>query len=153
MGPLQTIIPDASNLYTELLIERVKEKFKQHYLGFWMLGGCSGGGMGFMFKNKTKSIVDELYQILLGTKRELEEALPFAMYSVLYDFSLNSQGTYVELVQIDAFNGGVNDDDNDDNLLSLITGLHCRTQQRESSSSSFYRSSSSSSCSQQQQPT
>jgi len=76
MGPLQTIIPDASNLYTELLIERVKEKFKQHYLG-----GCSGGGMGFMFKNKTKSIVDELYQILLGTKRELEEALPFAIVS------------------------------------------------------------------------
>mmetsp|Transcript_27943 Transcript_27943/g.31390 ORF Transcript_27943/g.31390 Transcript_27943/m.31390 type:complete len:109 (+) Transcript_27943:3-329(+) len=108
--------------------------------------------MGFMFKNKTKSIVDELYQILLGTKRELEEALPFAMDPVVYDFSLNRQGTYAELVEINVSNDG-NGDDNDDNLLSLITGLHCRTQQRESSSSSFYRSSSSSSCSQQQQPT
>ena len=33
VGPLQTIIPAASNLYTELLIERAKEKFGSQYLG------------------------------------------------------------------------------------------------------------------------
>ena len=39
-GPLQTIIPWASNLYTETLIERTKEKYKEDFLGFWMLGGA-----------------------------------------------------------------------------------------------------------------
>jgi hypothetical protein len=40
--PIQTIIPWASNLYTETLIERARERFGDDFLGFWMLGGCSG---------------------------------------------------------------------------------------------------------------
>ena len=39
-GPLQTIIPWASNLYTETLIERTKERYGEDFLGFWMLGGA-----------------------------------------------------------------------------------------------------------------
>ena len=48
-GPIQTIIPWASNHYTETLIEMVRAKFAGDYWGFLMLGGISGGGMGFIF--------------------------------------------------------------------------------------------------------
>ncbi len=48
-GPIQAIIPWASNLYTERLIGRVKEAYGERFWGFWMLGGMSGGGMGFIF--------------------------------------------------------------------------------------------------------
>ena len=46
-GPIQTIIPWAGNLYTETLIGRVREEMGGDFWGFWMLGGMSGGGMGF----------------------------------------------------------------------------------------------------------
>ena len=48
-GPIQTIIPWATNLYTETLIRRAQERFGEDFWGFWMLGGMSGGGMGFIF--------------------------------------------------------------------------------------------------------
>ncbi len=48
-GPIQTIIPWASNHYTETLIDLVRGKFGGDYWGFLMLGGISGGGMGFIF--------------------------------------------------------------------------------------------------------
>jgi hypothetical protein len=48
-GPLQSIIPWASNLYTETLIREVRAAFGDAFWGFWMLGGMSGGGMGFIF--------------------------------------------------------------------------------------------------------
>jgi len=47
-GPLQTIIPWASNYYTETLIRKTRERFSADFWGFWMLGGMSGGGMGFI---------------------------------------------------------------------------------------------------------
>ena len=46
-GPIQTIIPWAGNLYTETLIEPVRAEMGDDFWGFWMLGGMSGGGMGF----------------------------------------------------------------------------------------------------------
>ena len=48
-GPIQTIIPWASNHYTETLIDLARGKFGGDYWGFLMLGGISGGGMGFIF--------------------------------------------------------------------------------------------------------
>jgi len=92
--PIQTIIPWASNLYTETLIERAREAFGEDFLGFWMLGGASGGGMGFIFKPeaKAKALV-EMQEIMLRTKREMEHALPFAMDPVVYDFKINDYGT------------------------------------------------------------
>ncbi len=48
-GPIQTIIPWASNYYTETLIAAVQARFGPAYWGFLMLGGMSGGGMGFIF--------------------------------------------------------------------------------------------------------
>ncbi len=92
--PLQTIIPWASNLYTETLIERTRAAFGEDFLGFWMLGGASGGGMGFIFRPETKArAVVGLQEIMLATKRELEHALPFAMDPVVYEFKINSHGT------------------------------------------------------------
>ncbi|MGO9230073.1 MAG: UTP--glucose-1-phosphate uridylyltransferase, partial [Bryobacteraceae bacterium] len=38
-GPIQTIIPWATNLFTETIINRVRAEFGKDFLGFWMLGG------------------------------------------------------------------------------------------------------------------
>ncbi|KAG7350936.1 UTP-glucose-1-phosphate uridylyltransferase [Nitzschia inconspicua] len=92
--PLQTIIPWASNLYTETLIDRTKLRFGDDFLGFWMLGGASGGGMGFIFKPEAKPIaLVEMQDIMMSTKKEMEHALPFAMDPVVYDFKINDHGT------------------------------------------------------------
>ena len=54
-GPIQSIIPWASNLYTETLIRRAREEMGAGFWGFWMLGGMSGGGMGFIFDPAVKA--------------------------------------------------------------------------------------------------
>ena len=97
-SPIQDIIPWASNLYTEELIARVKARFGADYWGFWMLGGMSGGGMGFIVDPKVRlQAQEELGGIMLGLKRELEQALPFAMDPVVYDMSINDYGTMGEI--------------------------------------------------------
>jgi hypothetical protein len=98
-GPLQTIVPWASNLYTETLIEKVREQFGDDFWGFWMLGGMSGGGMGFMFhpSRKTEAQVS-LQQIMTKARARFEHALPFAMEPVVYDFAINEHGTYAEML-------------------------------------------------------
>ena len=48
-GPIQTIIPWAGNLYTDTLIREARAAMAPDFWGFWMLGGMSGGGMGFLF--------------------------------------------------------------------------------------------------------
>jgi hypothetical protein len=86
--PIQTIIPWASTYYTETLIKGVKEKFAGDFWGFWMLGGMSGGGMGFIFAPGRKAEAQKfLQETMSATKRELQNALPFAMEPVVYDFA------------------------------------------------------------------
>ena len=98
-GPIQAIIPWASNLYTEKLINRVRAEFGERFWGFWMLGGMSGGGMGFIFDPAAKPAAQDYIQELMArTKRELEAALPFAMEPVVYDFAINERGTWAELL-------------------------------------------------------
>jgi hypothetical protein len=93
-GPLQTMIPWVSNLYTERLISRTRAAFGEDFWGFWMLGGMSGGGMGFIFAPQRKREAQaKLQKIMLTTKRELESALPFAMDPVVYDFAINEEGS------------------------------------------------------------
>ena len=102
-GPIQTIIPWASNLYTETLIERVTGDMGPDFWGFWMLGGMAGGGMGFIFHPRRKAQAQERLQVILGeTKRRLERAVPFAMEPVVYDFAINDRGTCAELLRGDA---------------------------------------------------
>jgi hypothetical protein len=98
-GPLQTIIPWATNFYTESLIAKARAQFSGDFWGFWMLGGMSGGGMGFIFSPRRKLEAQEnLQRIMSETKRELQNALPFAMEPVVYDFAINEKGTWAELL-------------------------------------------------------
>ena len=97
--PIQTIIPWASNLYTETLITEVTREFGADFWGFWMLGGMSGGGMGFMFAPEKKAAAQErLQQIMSKAKQDLSAALPFAMEPVVYDFAINERGTWSDLL-------------------------------------------------------
>jgi hypothetical protein len=101
-GPIQTIIPWASNAFTESVIERTRARFGSDFLGFWMLGGMSGGGMGFIFtRERQPAAKDALLSILKETRRDFEPALPFAMEPVVYDFAINDRGTFAELLEGD----------------------------------------------------
>jgi hypothetical protein len=93
-GPIQTIIPWAGNLYTQTLIEGARAAFGDDFWGFWMLGGMSGGGMGFLFHPRRKAEAQHRLQAIMSeTKRRLEHAVPFAMEPVIYDFAINERGT------------------------------------------------------------
>lgn len=101
-GPIQTIIPWASNHYTQTLISQTQARFGPDYWGFLMLGGISGGGMGFWFEPSRKTEAQGFLQELMGrTKRDLQHALPFAMEPVVYDFAINDRGTVAELWEAD----------------------------------------------------
>ena len=98
-GPIQSIIPWASTHYTETLISRVRDKFGGDFWGFWMLGGMSGGGMGFIFAPAVKAAAQQfLQETMSAVKRELQSSLPFAMEPVVYDFAINPHGTFAELI-------------------------------------------------------
>ncbi len=105
--PIQTIIPWTTNLYTETIIERVEAEFAQHFWGFWMLGGMSGGGMGFIFEPGVKQTAQLfLHEAMCAARRELQDALPFAMQPVVYDFAVNERGTVAHLLLDDAERDG-----------------------------------------------
>jgi hypothetical protein len=96
--PLQSIIPWCSNAYTERLIQECQAKYGGQFYGFWMLGGMAGGGMGFIFDPKVReAAADWLYITMLNIKRSMEASVPFAMDPVVYDFSINDNGTFAEL--------------------------------------------------------
>ncbi len=98
-GPIQTIIPAASNAYTEALIDAARTRFGADFWGFWMLGGMSGGGMGFIVAPQRKA---EAQDFLLAEMRRqceaLRSSLPFAMAPVVYDFAVNPRGTHADLL-------------------------------------------------------
>jgi len=96
--PLQQIIPWCSNAWTERLTELCREKYQDSFHGFWMLGGMAGGGMGFIFDPEVRdSARDWLQTTMIEVKREIEDAVPFAMDPVVYDFEINENGTTAEL--------------------------------------------------------
>ena len=102
-GPLQSIIPWASNLYTETLIREVRAKFGEAFWGFWMLGGMSGGGMGFIFDPARKpEAQNALGPLMREVSQRLSGGVPFAMQPVVYDFSINENGTFAELLTADS---------------------------------------------------
>ena len=53
-GPLQQIIPWASNYYTETLIRKTRERFGADFWGFWMLGGMSGAAWDSSSRRRKK---------------------------------------------------------------------------------------------------
>jgi hypothetical protein len=98
-GPIQSIIPWASNLYTEKLIGQARARMGADFWGFWMLGGMAGGGMGFIFSPERKAEAqDAMQRIMAESERELEDAAPFAMEPVVYDFAINERGTSAEVL-------------------------------------------------------
>ena len=97
--PIQAIIPWATNFFTETIIAKISREFGSDFWGFWMLGGMSGGGMGFIFAPERKAEAQKrLQEIMSATKQELAAALPFAMEPVVYDFAINERGTWAELL-------------------------------------------------------
>lgn len=98
-GTIQTIIPWANNLYTQTLIDRMREAFGDQFWGFWMLGGMAGGGMGFIVDPAVKAEAQDVLQgIMSAAKRNLERAVPFAMEPVVYNFAINENGTFATLL-------------------------------------------------------
>jgi hypothetical protein len=97
-GPLAAIIPWVSNYYTEQLITDARRAFGAKFWGFWMLGGMSGGGMGFIFDPDIKAQAEkQLLGIMKRRKDELAASMPFAMDPVVYRFAVNKVGTQAEL--------------------------------------------------------
>jgi UDP-N-acetylglucosamine pyrophosphorylase len=102
-GPIQQIIPWATNLYTETIIETIKAEFGEQFWGFWMMGGMSGGGMGFIFAPESKLKAQQrLQEIMSDTKKKYEHGIPFAMEPVVYDFKINDKGTFADLLNGDS---------------------------------------------------
>ncbi|MFM7924873.1 MAG: UTP--glucose-1-phosphate uridylyltransferase, partial [Planctomycetaceae bacterium] len=98
--PLQQIIPWCSNAYTEAIIAACQSRYGGSFHGFWMLGGMAGGGMGFIFDPLVRNEASEwLQSAMVEIKRSMEDAVPFAMDPVVYDFSINDNGTFAELRQ------------------------------------------------------
>lgn len=98
-GPLKRIIPWVSNAFTERLIHQARADFGPDFWGFLMLGGMSGGGMGFFVDPARRDeFVDRFGRAMRRVKHELEDALPFAMDPVVYDFAINPRGTWAELL-------------------------------------------------------
>ncbi len=65
-----------------------------------MLGGMSGGGMGFLFDPAIRADAQNwLGQALVKTKREMESELPFALDPVVFKFAINDRGTSAELLE------------------------------------------------------
>ncbi|MDX2080156.1 MAG: hypothetical protein SFU53_05170 [Terrimicrobiaceae bacterium] len=97
-GPLQAIIPWATTLFTERVIDEARREFGSAFWGFWMLGGMSGGGMGFIFDPAETPWARKRMREILGTaKKQLEHALPFAMDPVVYRFEINENGSSATL--------------------------------------------------------
>jgi hypothetical protein len=97
-GPLQTIIPWATNRFTDRLIEAARAQYGDRFWGFVMLGGMSGGGMGFLFDPAIKDHASDWLQAEMVTiKTEMQTSLPFAMDPVVYDFRINDRGTCADL--------------------------------------------------------
>ena len=101
-GPLQTIIPWCTNRFTDSMIEQCRNHWGDQFWGFLMLGGMSGGGMGFFFDPSIQALARKwLLEALVATKREMQTLLPFAMDPVVYDFSINDRGSWCEMLRGD----------------------------------------------------
>jgi hypothetical protein len=90
-GPIQTIIPWAATSTPRPDRARARE-FGETFWGFWMLGGMSGGGMGFIFDPRRKARGPGAPCRDHGAvKRRVGERVPFAMEPVVYDFAINER--------------------------------------------------------------
>ncbi|AMV36991.1 UTP--glucose-1-phosphate uridylyltransferase [Planctomyces sp. SH-PL62] len=102
-GPLKGIIPWITSAFTEGIIREAREALGDDFWGFLMLGGMSGGGMAFMVDPaRHEEFKARIGDIMRRVKRSLDDALPFAMEPVVYDFRINPRGTWATLQQDDS---------------------------------------------------
>jgi len=100
--PIKAIIPWATTHFTESIIKQTRERLGQNYWGFLMLGGMSGGGMGMFVDPRVYDEAKQtILEILKKTKSKSEEFLPFAMNPVVYNFSINKNGSIARLMRGD----------------------------------------------------
>ena len=93
-GPLKRIIPWVTNDFTETIIREARAALGEDFWGFLMLGGMAGGGMAFFVAPaRHDEFQDRIAAIMRHAKSELDDALPFAMEPVVYDFRINPAGT------------------------------------------------------------
>ncbi|HEY2157542.1 MAG TPA: UTP--glucose-1-phosphate uridylyltransferase, partial [Isosphaeraceae bacterium] len=98
-GPIKGIIPWVSSDFTESIIREAKATLGEDFWGFLMLGGMSGGGMAFFVAPpRRETFADQIAAIMKRVKERLDDALPFAMEPVVYDFRINPRGTAAELL-------------------------------------------------------
>ena len=97
-GPLKGIIPWVSNAFTEAIIRQARALLGEDLWGFLMLGGMSGGGMAFFVAPaRHDEFQEQILAIMKRVKSSLDDAMPFAMEPVVYDFRINPQGTWADL--------------------------------------------------------
>jgi galactokinase/mevalonate kinase-like predicted kinase len=97
-GPLKRIIPWVTNEFTESIIRDARSALGQDFWGFLMLGGMSGGGMAFFVApERHDTFQEQIAAIMCRAKATLDDALPFAMEPVIYDFRINPRGTIATL--------------------------------------------------------
>jgi galactokinase/mevalonate kinase-like predicted kinase len=97
-GPLKRIIPWVTNAFTESIIAEARAALGDDFWGFLMLGGMSGGGMAFFVApHRHDEFQERIAAIMNRTKASLDDALPFAMGPVVYDFRINPHGTIAAL--------------------------------------------------------
>jgi len=97
---IQKVIPWVNNAFTDELIDRVKEYFKDDYWGFLMLGGMSGGGMAFIVDPGIKTIFkNKIAEIMRELKQKYNSALPFIIDPAVYDFEINHEGISAKLLK------------------------------------------------------
>lgn len=97
-GPLKGIIPWISSAFTEGIIREARAAMGEDFWGFLMLGGMAGGGMAFLISpHRREEFQGRIADIMADVKRSLDDALPFAMQPVVYDFRINPRGTWAEL--------------------------------------------------------
>ncbi len=97
-GPLKGIIPWVTSAFTEGIIREARAAMGDDFWGFLMLGGMSGGGMAFFVApERHREFQTRIGEIMRSVKRSLDDALPFAMEPVVYDFRINPRGTYATL--------------------------------------------------------
>ncbi|MBI4827013.1 MAG: UTP--glucose-1-phosphate uridylyltransferase [Nitrospirae bacterium] len=97
---IQPIIPGVNNAFTDDLIKRMKEEFKDDYWGFLMLGGMSGGGMAFIVNPEINSQFKKRIKVIMRELKDIySSSYPFVIDPIVYDFNFNHKGIIAKLLQ------------------------------------------------------
>jgi len=97
---IQPIIPWVNTAFTEDLIAEMKGEFKDDYWGFIMLGGASGGGMGFIVNPLVRErFKKRVTQVMAELKDRYNYSLPFVIDPMVYDFEINHKGNMAHLLK------------------------------------------------------